>query len=104
MSESELRQHLSAGVPLQAIEEEADRRENMTEAEIDQLAKDLGMVNDPEFPHTWTDCYAVPGAHSIIDLVHPTTRLTCIYGKTLEQVQQESPGAVPDDGRGACSG
>ena len=36
-----------------------------------------------------THCFAVPGGQSIIDLVHPVTGLTVIYGRTLEEVQRE---------------
>lgn len=36
-----------------------------------------------------THCFAVPGADNMIDLVHPVTGKTVIYGKTLEDVRQE---------------
>ena len=39
-------------------------------------------------------CYAVPGADSIIDVVHPVTGRTVCFGRTLEEVQAEAPGAV----------
>lgn len=35
------------------------------------------------------DCFAVPGASTLIDVVHPITGKTAIYGKTLEEVRQE---------------
>jgi hypothetical protein len=41
-----------------------------------------------------TDCFAVPGADSIIDMVRPETGRTCIYDRTLEDVQREAPQAV----------
>lgn len=40
------------------------------------------------------ECYAVPGGDSMIDVIHPTTGLTVYGNKTLEQVQEEHPGAV----------
>jgi len=36
-----------------------------------------------------THCFAVPGGNSMIDLVHPITGKTVIYGKTLEDCRQE---------------
>lgn len=41
-----------------------------------------------------THCVAVPGKSSMIDLIHPVTGRTCCYGRTLEEVQAEQPGAV----------
>lgn len=40
------------------------------------------------------ECYAVPGADSILDVINPRTGLTWYFGKTLDQVQAEDPGAV----------
>jgi hypothetical protein len=40
------------------------------------------------------DCYAVPGSDTLIDMIDPTTDRTCVYGRTLEDVQREDPGAV----------
>jgi hypothetical protein len=37
------------------------------------------------------DCFAVADGEHMIDLVHPVTGRTLIYGKTLEEVQAESP-------------
>ena len=34
-------------------------------------------------------CFAVPGADSMIDLIHPATGLTVIYGKSLEECRFE---------------
>lgn len=41
-----------------------------------------------------TECFAVPGEGHIIDCVHPITGKTVYYGKTLEDCQQEHPGAI----------
>lgn len=41
-----------------------------------------------------THCFAVLGASSMIDLVHPITGRTVCYGRTLEEVQATEPGAV----------
>lgn len=35
------------------------------------------------------NCFAVRGANSMIDLVHPVTGKTVIYGRTLEECRQE---------------
>jgi hypothetical protein len=40
-----------------------------------------------------TECYAVPGADTLIDMIHPATGLTCIYGRTLDDVRREYPTA-----------
>ena len=40
-----------------------------------------------------TQCIAVPGADSIIDMIHPDTGKTMVYGKTLEDCQKEEPNA-----------
>ena len=34
-------------------------------------------------------CFAVPGGHAMIDLVHPVTGRTVIYGKTLDECRKE---------------
>ncbi len=39
-------------------------------------------------------CIAVPGCGHIIDGINPATGRTRIYGRTLEDVQVEAPGAV----------
>lgn len=39
-------------------------------------------------------CFAVPGDHSIIDIVHPETGRGGYSNKTLDEIQAESPGAV----------
>lgn len=36
-----------------------------------------------------TRCIAVPGTDYIIDMIHPDTELTIVYGKTLAQVRAE---------------
>ena len=36
-----------------------------------------------------THCFAVPGGQSMIDLVHPLTGRTVIYGRTLEDVRDQ---------------
>lgn len=36
-----------------------------------------------------TECFAVPGSDSMIDVIHPATGKTACYGKTLEEVRQE---------------
>lgn len=41
----------------------------------------------------FTDCFAVPGEHVIIDVVHPLTGLTHINGENLEKVRQRYPKA-----------
>jgi hypothetical protein len=41
-----------------------------------------------------TDCFAVPGAFSMIDTVHALTGRGFWSGETLEQVQARHPGAV----------
>ena len=60
------------------------------------------LLDDPEHPMTWTKCFAVPGADSIIDLVHPVTGRSQIYGKDLTQIQAEHPGAVVMDFEAHC--
>ena len=58
------------------------------------LSEKPTMLIDGEIVPDPTECFAVPGQDSIIDCVHPVTGKTCIYGKTLEDVQQEEPKAV----------
>jgi hypothetical protein len=41
-----------------------------------------------------TYCFAIPGANSMIDTVHPMTGRGMWSGETLEQVQARNPGAV----------
>jgi hypothetical protein len=41
-----------------------------------------------------TDCYAVPGAGSIIDVIDPRTDLTWCYQKTAADIAAQEPGAV----------
>jgi hypothetical protein len=40
------------------------------------------------------DCFAVPGADHMIDLVHPDTDRSLINSKTLEEIAVQNPGAV----------
>ena len=40
------------------------------------------------------DCYAVPGHDSMIDAINPVTGLGLWGGKTLEDCQEDNPGAV----------
>lgn len=42
----------------------------------------------------YTEGFAVSGEDSIIDLRHPATGLSSVYGETLEQIQARYPGAV----------
>ena len=35
------------------------------------------------------ECFAVPGSSSMIDVIHPVTGKTLIYGKTLDDVRAE---------------
>ena len=42
-------------------------------------------------PRDFTECFAVPGARSMIDLVHPRTGRSAIYGLTLEQIRERAP-------------
>lgn len=42
----------------------------------------------------FTEAFAVPGSDSVIDMVHPDTGRSMVYGKTLEQIEAENPGAV----------
>lgn len=41
-----------------------------------------------------TECFAVPGEDSVIDMRHPVTGLSMVNGETLEQVQARYPAAV----------
>ena len=41
-----------------------------------------------------THAYAVPGEHSIIDVIHPETGLTWVYAETEEQIRVRYPTAV----------
>jgi len=38
-------------------------------------------------------CFAVPGADSIVDVIDPETGRSRCYGRTLDEVRAESPGA-----------
>lgn len=52
------------------------------------LIKKMGQLEESV---KWADCescFAVPGASSMIDLVHPITEKTVVYGLTLEEVRQ----------------
>lgn len=60
-------------------------------------------IDDPSSPLTWSKCFAVPGADHIIDLVHPITGRSQIYGKTLAQVQEQYPDAVTVDFDAHCA-
>lgn len=51
-------------------------------------------IDNPDKPMTWSRCFAVPGSHTIVDLVHPLTGVTLHYGKTLADCQAEYPGAI----------
>jgi hypothetical protein len=46
-------------------------------------------MNEIPRPH---ECFAVRGM-TIIDLIHPVTGRSAVYGKTLEDCQREYPGA-----------
>lgn len=48
-------------------------------------------------PDTFTECFAVPGEHNIIDAVNPDTGLSWIEAENLEQIQARYPGAVRMD-------
>jgi hypothetical protein len=39
-------------------------------------------------------CFAIPGSDSIIDLVHPETGRSEVYGKTLAEVREEDGAMV----------
>ncbi len=41
-----------------------------------------------------TEAFAVPGEDSLIDLRHPETGLSSVYGETLEQIRARYPHAV----------
>ena len=41
----------------------------------------------------YIDAFAVPGSDSVLDMVHPDTGRSMVYGKTLEQIRAENPGA-----------
>lgn len=53
----------------------------------DKIAS-LLLTNEP------TDCFATPGADFIVDMVHPDTGLSCIYGRSLEDIRREYPNAI----------
>lgn len=42
---------------------------------------------------TQTQCFAVPGGDSIIDTINPETGRSSCFGKTLDEIQFEHPGA-----------
>lgn len=43
----------------------------------------------------YTEAFAVPDRHdSVIDMVHPDTGRSIVYGETLEQIRARYPGAV----------
>lgn len=42
-------------------------------------------------PRDFTECFAVPGARQMIDLVHPRTGLSAINGLSLEQIRARYP-------------
>jgi hypothetical protein len=41
-----------------------------------------------------TECWAVPGANTLIDMIHPDTGRTMIYAHDAAAVQAKNPGAV----------
>jgi hypothetical protein len=51
------------------------------------------LRDDPNDWMTWTKCFAVPGSDTIIDMARPQSGLSAIYGRTLEEVRGEYPGA-----------
>lgn len=55
--------------------------------------KIVAYVENQAIPEP-TDCYAVPGEDSIIDVIHPVTGLTVYCKETIEQVQARYPLAV----------
>jgi hypothetical protein len=40
-----------------------------------------------------TDCFAVPGDDTLVDMIHPLTGRSVCYGKTLDDVRHEYPNA-----------
>ena len=57
------------------------------------VGKIVTYVDNERIPEP-TDCYAIPGEESIIDVVHPVTGLTVYCKETLEQIQLRYPGAI----------
>ena len=57
--------------------------DNLTTIKIKQHEEARLNLRDCE------NCFAVPGSDSMIDVVHPTTGKTVIYGRTLEEVRQQ---------------
>ena len=57
----------------------------MLTEKIERLAESRITASD------CTHCFAVPGGQNMIDLVHPMTGRTVIYGRTLKDVR-EQPG------------
>jgi hypothetical protein len=55
--------------------------------------KIVAYVENERIPEP-TDCYAIPGEESIIDVIHPVTGLTVYCHETLEQIQLRYPGAI----------
>jgi len=55
--------------------------------------KIVAYVENQAIPEP-TDCYAVPGEDSIIDVIHPATGLTVYCKETAEQIQARYPLAV----------
>ena len=55
--------------------------ETLTTVKIDKLVNRINL-KDCE------NCFAVPGSDNMIDVVHPITGKTVIYGRTLEEVRQ----------------
>ena len=41
-----------------------------------------------------TECYAIPGANSLIDVINPQTELTWCLGQTAAEVAEREPQAV----------
>lgn len=43
--------------------------------------------------HNFTDVFAVPGHHNIVDTINPVTDRSSIQGETLDEVRQRYPNA-----------
>lgn len=51
------------------------------------------QIDNPDNMMTWTLCFALPGATSIIDMAHPITKLSSVYKRTLAEIQERYPSA-----------
>ena len=49
------------------------------------------LTDNPENPLSWTLCFAIRSSDSIIDLCHPTTKRSQVYGQTLEEMRARYP-------------